>query len=139
VKILAGKSAEAAKETANLIGQAVKSVEEGELIGKEVQETTAEAVKMTEEVSIILDQVNQASTEQVKGATHVTQAAGQISNAIQQTAASSEETTSAGRELLGQAEFLSRMVIRLDEVVKGARNGDAGEAGDKDASGLSQG
>lgn len=119
VKSLAQKSAEAAKETAELIDKAINSVLKGEELGKNVNEIQTKATEMTEKVAVLLDEVNRASKEQLKGINQITQAVNQTNSVVQQTASSAEESAAASEELLSQAESLNTIVDKLFEVIKG--------------------
>lgn len=121
VKSLANKSAEAAKETADLIEKAIDSVAKGERIGNEVVDLQKKSSDLSGKVGTLLDEVNKASKEQLKGANQVTKAVSQINTVVQQTASSSEETASAGEELLSQAEMTRDVVNKLNGIVKGAK------------------
>jgi methyl-accepting chemotaxis protein len=119
VKSLAQKSAEAAKETADLIERAIDSVAQGERLGQSVIEAQAGVVEKSNKVGVLLDEVTRASREQLKGANQITQGVSQINSVVQATAASSEENASAGEELLAQAEALRSNVDQLNLIITG--------------------
>ena len=126
VKSLAQKSAEAAKETADLIEIAIDSVAKGESLGQTVVDSQVIAVDKAGKVAVLLDEVNRASKEQLKGANQINQAVSQINSIVQSTAASSEENAAAGEELLTQAESLGTNVGQLNTIITG--KADAGAA-----------
>ena len=119
VKSLAQKSAEAAKETADLIEIAMDSVAKGESLGQIVVDAQMLAVDKAGKVAVLLDEVNRASKEQLKGANQINQAVSQINSIVQSTAASSEENAAAGEELLTQAESLAGNVGQLNKIISG--------------------
>lgn len=119
VKNLAQKSAEAAKETAGLIDQAIDSIAKGEEKGSDVKNTMSKTVELSNKVRTLLDEINQASREQLKGANQVTKAVSQINSVVQNTPSSSEETASASEELLSQAEMLKGVVRDLNGLIRG--------------------
>jgi methyl-accepting chemotaxis protein len=119
VKTLAQKSAEAAKETAELIEKAINSVAKGESLGNIVLEVQLKLVEKSEKVSSLLNEVNMASKEQMKGINQITQAVTQTNTVVQQTASSAEENAAASEELLTQAENLNNIVDLLNLLVKG--------------------
>jgi methyl-accepting chemotaxis protein len=127
VKSLAQKSANAAKETADLIDRAITSVSKGGERGNEVREVLLKVVDMAAKVGTLLDETNRASREQLKGANQVTKAVTQINSVVQGTAASSEETASAGEELLSHAEMLRGVVGTLNSIVNGTREHEDGQ------------
>ncbi len=123
VKNLAQKSAEAAKETAGLIATAIESVQKGEDLGQLVTKNTKDAGDLMGKVTQLMDEVARASQEQLKGANQVTKAVGQINSVVQNTASTSEETAAAGEELLSQAENLKGVVVDLNNVINGEKEG----------------
>ncbi|NPV01725.1 MAG: methyl-accepting chemotaxis protein [Brevinematales bacterium] len=120
VKSLAQKSADAAKETAQLIENAINSVKTGKDMGAKVLENANASGELMEKVKTIMDEINKASQEQLKGANQVTKAVSQINTVVQQTASTSEETAAAGEELLSQSEVLNEVVEKLNAIVRGA-------------------
>ncbi len=119
VKSLAQKSAEAAKETADLIEIAMDSVAKGESLGQIVVDAQVIAVDKAGKVAVLLDEVNRASKEQLKGANQINQSVAQVNSIVQTTAASSEENAAAGEELLSQAESLAGNVSQLNRIITG--------------------
>lgn len=119
VKSLAQKSADAAKETAELIDTAIESVGNGEKMGASVMESQKEAGELAGKASAILEEVNRAAREELKGANQITKAVSQINSVVQETAASSEEMASSGEELLSQSEAMKNLVGNLQEIVEG--------------------
>ncbi len=126
VKSLAQKSADAAKETADLIERAIDSVSEGESLGESVMAAQLGVKEKADKVETLLDEVNRASKEQLKGANQITQGVTQINSVVQATAASSEENAAAGEELLAQAEGLKQNVNRLNHLVTGKEAAEEG-------------
>ena len=103
-----------------MIEKAGDSVNNGGKISKDVMELQIKAGDMSQKVGTLLDEVNRAAKEELKGANQITKAVSQINTVVQQTASSSEETAAAGEELLSQAEMLKRVVVELNDLVKGA-------------------
>jgi methyl-accepting chemotaxis protein len=124
VKALAQKSADAAKETADLIERAIGASDRGEALGIEVKDAQDLATEKSEKVAVLLDEVNRGSKEQLKGANQITQAVTQVNAIVQNTASSSEENAAAGEELLTQAEGLGQNVIQLARIINGKNSGD---------------
>jgi methyl-accepting chemotaxis protein len=121
VKALAQKSADAAKETAELIERALEASNKGESLGGEVKEAQDLVAEKAEKVGVLLDEVNRGSKEQLKGANQITQAVSQVNAVVQNTASSSEENAAAGEELLGQAESLGQSVVQLTRIINGKK------------------
>lgn len=110
VRNLAAKSANAAKETTDMIEESITKVDEGTKIAK----STADALDMiVNSVSTITNSVNQisvASQEQSIGVEQISQGLTQISDVVQTTSATAEETAAASEELQGQAQTLKMQV-----------------------------
>lgn len=119
VKDLAQKSANAAKETAQLIENAIESIQNGERLGGEVIDSQKSTGEKAVKVSTLLDEINRASQEQLKGINQITQAISQTNSIVQQTASSSEENAAAGEELMSQAETLNNIVENLNIIITG--------------------
>jgi methyl-accepting chemotaxis protein len=113
VRNLAMRSAEAAKNTANMIEESVKNAESGvELNGAvltQLQEITEQANKVGE----VMTEIAAASEQQSVGIDQVTTAVEQMNQVTQQNAANSEESASAAEELSGQSEELRTLVGRF--------------------------
>jgi methyl-accepting chemotaxis protein len=129
VKSLAQKSADAAKETADLIERAIDSVSQGESLGQVALDAQLVVTEKAGKVSVLLDEVNRASKEQLKGANQITQGVNQINSVVQATAASAEEIAAAGEELLSQAEGLRGNVSDLNVLVLGSAKAERDQAG----------
>ncbi len=121
VKNLAQKSAEAAKETADLIENAINSILKSSELSDNVKTNSEKAGELMDKVNTILDEITRASQEQLKGANQVTKAISQINTVVQQTASSSEESAAAGEELMSQAEMLGGVVRKLNVLVNGIK------------------
>ncbi len=110
VRNLASRSAEAAKDTTNLIEDSLKEVENGV---KNV-ETTAEVLgEIDENVNKVNDLVKEiviGSNQQAKGISEINLALNQVSNVVQQNSSVSEETASAAEELSSQSTEMARLM-----------------------------
>lgn len=111
VRNLAGKSAEAAKSTTELIQNSIKAVQEGtEIAGSTAQ--TLESV-VTGTVSIIgkVSQIAESSEEQAGAMAQVNSSMSQISQVVQTNSATAEETAAISEELSGQSQTLENLVF----------------------------
>jgi methyl-accepting chemotaxis protein len=110
VRNLAARSANAAKETTDMIEGSIKKVEGGSAIANE---TAAALSKITEEVSKVAGLVGNiaiASKEQATGIAQINQGVMQVSQVIQTNSATAEESAAASEELSGQAQLLKEQV-----------------------------
>jgi len=104
VRNLAMRSAQAAKDTAQLIEGSVKNAESGVLLNTEVMTNLQEVTEQVGKVSEVMAEISAASEQQNDGITQISTAVEQMNQVTQQTAASAEESSSAAEELSGQAE-----------------------------------
>jgi methyl-accepting chemotaxis protein len=119
VRNLAQRSAEAAKNTAQLIDGAQKNADDGVRVTEEVTEALKEIGTGIKKVTDLLSEVSAASDEQSRGVEQINVAVGQMDQVTQQVAANAEESAAASEELSAQAQQLNEMVADLAAVVGG--------------------
>jgi len=110
VRNLAMRSAEAAKNTANMIEESVKNADGGVKITEEVAKALETTVERAGKVASLIGEIAAASNEQAQGIEQVNAAVAQMSQVTQQTAANSQESASASEQLSSQAAELANMV-----------------------------
>ncbi|HZX76962.1 methyl-accepting chemotaxis protein [Lysobacter sp.] len=110
VRSLAQRSANAAKEIKQLIGDSVSKVEEGSLLVDQAGRTMEEIVTSVRKVTDIIADISAASQEQSAGIEQVNQAITQMDEGTQQNAALVEEASAAARSLEQQSEQLVQTV-----------------------------
>jgi methyl-accepting chemotaxis protein len=110
VRNLAMRSAEAAKNTANMIEESVKNADGGVKITEEVAKSLGQIVDRTQTVGDLIAEIAAASNEQALGIEQVNTAVASMNQVTQQNAANSEESASASEELSSQAAELANMV-----------------------------
>jgi len=110
VRNLAQRSAEAARNTSELIEKSQEKSNNGVKITGEVTDILSRIVTGATKVNDLITEVAAASSEQANGIEQVNQAVAQLNKITQTNSASSEESASAAEELNGQAEELSSMV-----------------------------
>ncbi len=113
VRNLAARSANAARETAELIEGSVKKTENGAAIADSTALALGEIVSGITGVSDLVANIATASQEQSLGITQINQGLAEIDDTIQQNTANSEEGAAAAQELASQAEELRRMLSRF--------------------------
>lgn len=125
VRNLAIRSADAAKNTADLIASTIANISSG----SEMVNATAENFKTVEshsnKVAELLAKVSEASKEQSQGIGQITTAMTEMDKVTQSNAASAEESASAAGQLSLQAGTLLEAVDGLDALVYGASRGAA--------------
>jgi methyl-accepting chemotaxis protein len=110
VRNLAMRSAESAKNTAELIEESVKNADNGVALNEGVAATLREINEQVQKVSEMMAEVAAASEQQNQGVDQINSAVEQMNQVTQQAAANAEESASAAEELSGQAEELLGMV-----------------------------
>ena len=110
VRLLAGRSAEAAKEIKTLIGASVERVEAGSRLVQEAGTAMGEIVGGVQRVSDIIGEISAAAAEQSQGIGGVNVTMGQLDQATQQNAALVEESAAAAESLKEQAARLSQII-----------------------------
>lgn len=116
VRNLAQRSAAAAKEIKELIGDSVEKVEDGSKLVGEAGKTMNEIVLSVQRVTDIMGSIAAASAEQSSGIDQVNKAVTQMDDVTQQNAALVEEAAAAAESLEEQAQILAETVgqFRLD-------------------------
>jgi len=113
VRNLAARSANAAKETTDMIENSIKKVEDGTEIAKDTANALNEIVNDVEKVANLVDDIAVASNEQATGIGQINQGIIQISQVVQTDSTTSEESAAASEELSSQAALLKKMVSRF--------------------------
>ncbi len=113
VRNLAGKSAEAAKNTTALIESTVEAIEKGRLLADQAAGSLLEVVDTSKSVDERIRQIAKASEEESYAVTQIAAGLEQISSVVQTNSATSEESAAASEELSGQAQMLKNLVSRF--------------------------
>jgi methyl-accepting chemotaxis protein len=107
VKNLATKSAEAAKNTSELINTAIEAAESGRKMAGMMEESLNNIVKNTVAAGDRINDISQKAENQSEAIEQVTSAIRQIAEVIQRNTANSEESAAASQELSSQADILN--------------------------------
>ncbi|MFV0517906.1 MAG: methyl-accepting chemotaxis protein [Aminipila sp.] len=113
VRNLAQKSAEAAKDTTTLIGNAISAVENGTGIASATADSLAVIVEHSKRILNVIQGILEASKEQENSVTQVSTGIEQISTVVQTNSATAEESAATSEELSGQAEMLRELVNKF--------------------------
>ncbi len=123
VRDLAGRSAEAAKETAELIEQSTQQVADGVKVADATAGSLEGIVENVAKVRDLVAEISTASDEQTRGITQIADAITQISDGSQSSSQQSLEMASAADELASLTDQLASEVARfqLHEGAQGMR------------------
>jgi methyl-accepting chemotaxis protein len=110
VRTLAQRSAAAAKEIKQLIGDSVHEVDSGTRLVDEAGKTMEQIVTAVKRVTDIMSEIAAASQQQSSGIAEVNQAITQMDQVTQQNAALVEEASAAAESLKQQAQQLVQAV-----------------------------
>ncbi len=113
VRNLAARSATAAKETAELIDNTRKAVDNGILIVNRTSEALEEIRNGAIKSADIVSEIATSSNEQAQAIAQINEGLSQIDKVTQTNTASAEESASASEELSGQAGLLKEIVQRF--------------------------
>ena len=110
VRVLAQRSAAAAKEIKELISESVETVKGGSALVQETGATIEQIVSSVKRVTDLMGEISAASGEQSQGIEQVNQAVIQMDDVTQQNAALVEEAAAAAESLEEQSQALSDAV-----------------------------
>lgn len=118
VRSLAQRSAEAARNTAELIEASQSKANNGVSVSGEVETVLSAVVDNITRSAQLISEIAAASNEQSRGIDQINQAMAQMDQVTQSNAANAEESASASEELSAQAEELREMVLALTAMVR---------------------
>jgi methyl-accepting chemotaxis protein len=113
VRNLAGKSAEAAKDTTSLIERSVDAVEKGRKIADKTAEALRRVSEKSKDTQALVEMISDATATQGEQLESINAVVDSISEVIQNNAATAEQTSAAAEELEGQAASLNTEVRKF--------------------------
>ena len=113
VRMLAQRSADAAREIRELIGTSIEQIDGGADKAKAAGATMERVVAAVEGVSASVGAISSATTEQANGVLQVSQAVSDLDHGTQQNAALVEQSAAAAASLKGQAAALVQLLARF--------------------------
>lgn len=113
VRNLAGKSAEAAKNTTVLIENTVAAIERGsDLADKAVEEMNA-STEAAGNILVINNEIAKTSNQATESMAQISSSVDQISSVVQTNSATAEESAAASEELSGQSQILKELTAQF--------------------------
>jgi methyl-accepting chemotaxis protein len=122
VRNLAHRSAQAAKDTADLIEESIGRSGEGSRKLDQMASSIQQITGSSTQVKTLLDEIDVGSHEQLRGIEQIATAVGEMEQVTQRSGANAEESAAAGQELAAQAQSLHSIVERLRVLVGGDHN-----------------
>lgn len=110
VRNLAAKSAEAAKQTSDLIEKSAVTVSEGEQLADETRKLLVAVEEKANMVVRSIEEIKTASAEQTSAIEQINQGLSQVSAVVQTNAATAEESSASSEELAAQAQMLQQEI-----------------------------
>jgi hypothetical protein len=127
VRNLALRSAEASKNTQEMMSGIIQKIEVGAGLVKETDAKYRESAVKVNKVTELIEEVSNASAEQTKGIERVNQAVAEMDRVTQDHAANAEESASAAVDLKTQAELMGGILDELIAIVGTKGGGGNGE------------
>jgi methyl-accepting chemotaxis protein len=121
VRNLAQRSAQAARETADIIESNIELSGNGVSVARRVGESLAEITEQASKVNELMNEIADASMAQAQGINQINKAISQMEKVTQQNASNADQSAAASEELNAQAESLKDIVEQLAEIVIGQK------------------
>jgi methyl-accepting chemotaxis protein len=114
VRNLAGRSADAAKETTGMIEGTIHKVTAGTAIANKTAEALSHIVDSITQAANLIGEIAIASNQQASGIAQVDQGINQVAQVTQTNTATAEQSAAASEQLAGQAELLKDRVRHFE-------------------------
>jgi methyl-accepting chemotaxis protein len=119
VRHLAQRSAQAAKDTEDLIAESIGRSSEGDERLKRLADVIGAITESSGTVKGLVDEVNAGSQEQARGVDEISKSLTRVGQLTQKTMSTAEEGAAASEELLSQFGSLNEVVQQLETLVRG--------------------
>jgi methyl-accepting chemotaxis protein len=118
VRSLARKSAEASKNTQDIISSSIQNIKKGAELAITSDEAFVTFMKVTDQLAHHLKVIGESSEDQSRGIAQIEKAVDNMNTVIQSNAANAEETTAVTSELSAMSDDIEAFVHKLDKLVK---------------------
>ncbi len=119
VRNLAGRSAEAAKNTSALIDESQANADQGVAMAREMGSILDQISQRVQGAAALVGELTSSAAEQSRGITQINAAVAQIDQVTQSSSASADQSAQASRAMSQLACGLNRMVADLQEIITG--------------------
>ena len=113
VRNLAARSAQAAHETAEMIGSSIAIVSDAVIVSEKTADSLKDIVSSSRLTTELVSEMAASAQEQAEGINQINLALGQIDSVAQQNSASAEECAAASVELTKQADDLIKILSQF--------------------------
>jgi methyl-accepting chemotaxis protein len=138
VRSLAQRSAEAARNTAQLIESSQATSDRGTAVAEEVSENLQKIEESVASVGTIVNEISAAANEQRTGIEEMSTVMHEMDKVVQGNASNSEQSASAAQELSSQATELNHIVSSLRGLVGGTSLSEGAKKNKNSTSNLSK-
>ena len=113
VRNLASKSAEAAKDTGDMIQNSMEKAEYGSNIAGETAESLKDIVTGISESSEFISEIARSSEEQSLGISQINTGIDQVAQVVQQNSATAQQSAAASEEMSSQSNILEELISQF--------------------------
>lgn len=117
VRSLAMRSAEASRNTQQLVGDIIGKIEEGSNLVQETDARYRNVALSVQKVMGLSEEISAASREQAMGIEQINKAVSEIDRMTQQNVENAEHAASASQQLSAQSEQMEGVVVQLQALV----------------------
>lgn len=117
VRTLAQRSAQAARDTGDLVADSLAKSKSGRACVEQVTAVFQEISASTIQLKALTDEVRTGSEEQVRGISQISGAVSKMDEALQSTSANAEESAAVSEEMSAQTESVKHIAVRLAHLV----------------------
>ena len=121
VRNLASKSAEAAKNTGDMIQNSMDKAELGAQIAGETAASLSEIVSGINESSRLVEEIAKSSEEQSSGITHINIGIDQVAQVVQQNSATAQQSAAASQEMSSESDVQQQLIMQFKIKEDGSR------------------